>query len=158
MQAVPQKSGRATITVTHTTRDKILSLKKGKQTAGDVIAESIQSHDLIHTIYCNAQTESAVSGIVAVPSILIHGVSRRLKTPLLLEFTVDEDNGDYIIVNRDFRLLTSNPDLQQGIQEIRKQFDSLWFEYVDDTSVPLSADAIRFKAKLQEAVPANAGL
>ncbi|MDO5846545.1 MAG: hypothetical protein Q4Q04_06450 [Methanocorpusculum sp.] len=137
MQAIPPKTGRATISISPELKTTIRSLKRGNETYDDVLKP------LIYTAAVHEKGEGI--GALFLDSVYIHDQLRKVKSPIPLKIVIDE-NKSIILVNNEYQLLVVCSRLDEGLEEARREFESLYSIYTRP-DIPAAAPAAAFGKK-----------
>ncbi len=78
--------------------------------------------------------------------VKIGGKFLNLKEPIYLEVSYENDN--YILSNDKFHLRVEEPSLKAAMEEINKEIEVLWEDYVEASLEELSKDALDLRKEL----------
>ncbi len=92
--------------------------------------------------------EKSIEGLGWLPlsDVIIGGKSSKLKEPIYLDVLYENDN--YILSNDKFHLRAEEPSLKTAMEEINKEIEVLWEDYVEASLEELSKDALDLRKEL----------
>ena len=92
--------------------------------------------------------EKSIEGLGWLPlsDVKIGGKSSKLKEPIYLDVSYENDN--YILSNDKFHLRAEEPTLKTAMEEINKEIEVSWEDYVEASLEELSEDALDLRKEL----------
>lgn len=137
----PQKA-TATISVTPRVKETLKSLKRGHESYNDVL-EPLLFPATVHE-------KGDGVGAVFLDSVYVNDNLKKLKKSIPLKLVIDE-NGSLILANNEYSLLVVCTNLEDGLEEARWEFNSLFNVYLNP-DIPDDAPAKQFGKKLESII------
>lgn len=139
MQVAEQSKRRAGISVSAKVKSDLMSLKVGNETYNDILEPIVSS-------IAQNNTENEL-GVIFLDSVYINDKLVALKKRIPLKIILDE-NKSVILVNDDYNILSVCSNLDEGLEEARREFEAMYSIYTEP-SLPQDSPAARYGHKLK---------
>lgn len=128
-----QRPQKTSITVSAHIKERVCSKKRGNQTYDDVLEQMLDVLDIGET--------GEEGGVVFLNTVYVHDELKKLKRPMPLKITIQEDES-LILTNDEYSFLITCRTLSEGLEKARLMFADDYDIFTDpDTSMYPSAAA-----------------
>ncbi|MDV0444304.1 hypothetical protein [Methanorbis rubei] len=122
MQAAGSKSQKTSITVSPHIKKRVCSLKRGNQTYDDVLEQMLTAVEI--------GEKGEEGGVVFLNTVYVRDDLKKLKRPIPLKITIQEDNS-LILSNDEYSFLITCRNLAEGMETARLMFADDYDLYTD---------------------------
>ncbi|MCZ0861673.1 MAG: hypothetical protein O0W85_04100 [Methanocorpusculum sp.] len=142
MQAMDQRPQKTSITVSAHIKERVCSKKRGNQTYDDVLEQMLDVLDIGET--------GEEGGVVFLHTVYVHDELKKLKRPMPLKITIQEDES-LILTNDEYSFLITCRTLSEGLEKARLMFADD-YDIFTDPDTPMYPSAAAYGKLLKDSV------
>ncbi|MDU9377164.1 hypothetical protein McpSp1_18110 [Methanocorpusculaceae archaeon Sp1] len=142
MQEMDRRPQKTSISVSAQIKERVRSKKRGNQTYDDVLGQMLDVLDI--------GERGDEGGVVFLSTVYVHDELKKLKQPMPLKITIQEDES-LILTNDEYSFLITCKNLTEGLEKARLMFADD-YDLFNDPETPMYPSAAAYGKLLKDSV------